>query len=302
MVIGVSEIEFLERLRQQFPASGHVEVGIGDDGAILNSVGTKQVVVTDMLLDEVHFDLKETTPQLAARKALTVNISDLAAMGCRPMSAFLSLAIPRELVSTVFVDELYDGIQATSKAYDFCIAGGDTNVWDQPFAINVTLIGEPYGPRCLLRSGASAGDIVAVTGPLGGSLFSGRHLTFEPRLDVAAWASHSDCVTAMMDISDGLAIDLNRMMAASNTGVFVNESQVPIHDNVPANAPNRLYPALSDGEDFELLLALSKWPDSLPQGVELIEIGEVKKASEGLFLIHSNGSRTDFVPNGFAHF
>ncbi|MCA9051633.1 MAG: thiamine-monophosphate kinase [Planctomycetaceae bacterium] len=285
-----SERDFLRQLQRRFPPRPPIVVGIGDDGAVLNtSAHEQQVIVTDMLLDGVHFDLRQTSPRLAGRKAMAVNLSDLAAMACRPTAAFVSLAIPRspeDLDS--FLMELYAGLaefcespnsSAADAASDqpapagtasaatapravsmgnFCIAGGDTNVWDGPFAVNVCLTGVPVIGQPVLRSGAKPGDVLVVTGPLGGSLKSGRHLMFTPRLDTAAKLVSQFPVHAMMDITDGLAIDLHRMLEAGCCGAVVNAALVPIHPDVPVELPaeERLHRALSDGEDFELLLAI----------------------------------------------
>ncbi|HIF00008.1 MAG TPA: thiamine-phosphate kinase [Planctomycetes bacterium] len=255
-----SELQFIRALQNRFPVRSPVQVGIGDDGAVVDcSMTDRQVVVIDMLLDGVHFDLKDTTPHLVGRKAMAVNLSDLAAMGCWPTAAFVSLAVPKSLDSAdAFLEQVFAGIRELSTHWDVCVAGGDTNTWDGPFVIDVCLTGIPVGQHPVLRSGARPGDVLLVTGPLGGSLNSGRHLTFTPRLELAKWLVQNYDIHAMMDISDGLAIDLHRMMEASETGADVLADAVPIHPDVRSTARNSsLLQALSDGEDFELLLAMS---------------------------------------------
>ncbi|MCA9059678.1 MAG: thiamine-monophosphate kinase, partial [Planctomycetaceae bacterium] len=186
-----TENAFLQHIQRSCPVRRPVQVGIGDDGAVLAGTGDAPfVVVTDMLLDGVHFELGKISPDLAGRKAVAVNLSDLAAMGCRPTACFLSLAMPRNVPggsARRFLQQLYDGILPLAERYGFTIAGGDTNAWNGPFAINVCLTGEPVSRQIPLRSGARIGDIVLVSGQLGGSLASGRHLTFEPRLELAEW-------------------------------------------------------------------------------------------------------------------
>ncbi|MEO1984096.1 MAG: thiamine-phosphate kinase, partial [Fuerstiella sp.] len=255
-----SELQFIRALQNRFPVRSPVQVGIGDDGAVVDcSMTDRQVVVIDMLLDGVHFDLKDTTPHLVGRKAMAVNLSDLAAMGCWPTAAFVSLAVPKSLDSAdAFLEQVFAGIRELSTHWDVCVAGGDTNTWDGPFVIDVCLTGIPVGQHPVLRSGARPGDVLLVTGPLGGSLNSGRHLTFTPRLELAKWLVQNYDIHAMMDISDGLAIDLHRMMEASETGADVLAYALPIHPDVRSTARNSsLLQALSDGEDFELLLAMS---------------------------------------------
>jgi thiamine-monophosphate kinase len=284
-----TENELVDRLRHQFPARPPVTVGIGDDGAVLQTAGNGEiVVVTDMLLDGVHFDLRTTPPRWAGRKAVAVNLSDLAAMACRPTAAFVSLALPRSGREPVqFVDELYEGIRELADRYAFTVAGGDTNSWTGPFAINVCLTGEPVPGGPVLRSTARPGDAILVSGALGGSLASGRHLRFEPRLELARYLAGLFPIHAMMDVSDGLSTDLARLTAASGVGAVIDADCVPIHPDVPANLPpeSRLGAALNDGEDFELLICAAEndvaamIAAAAGCGCLLTRIGEIKFGS-----------------------
>lgn len=302
-----SELEFIRQLQRRFERHSAVKVGIGDDGAVLEcQCKAQQVVVADMLLDGVHFDLRETSPLLAGRKAIAVNLSDIAAMACRPTAAFVSIAIPKTLPSTeTFLEQLYDGIQELADRYNFCIAGGDTNSWDGPFAINVTMTGTPINAAAVLRSNAQPGDVIIVTGALGGSLGSGRHLTFEPRLQVAEWLVNHLKVRSMMDISDGLSIDLTRMMEASRCGAVLKGSNIPIHSDVESSLSHneRLSHALSDGEDFELLATVECLPESvsLPDGLHLYVVGHVTETAGKIQLDWPNGNMTDLTAMGWQH-
>ena len=303
-----SEKEFVRQLTQRFPAVPPVIVGIGDDGAVMDcGDADQQVVVTDMLLDGVHFDLTQISPMLAGRKAVAVNLSDLAAMACRPTAAFISLALPKSLSTPDdFLKQLYDGIEDLADRYRFSVAGGDTNSWDGPFAINVCLTGVPMQSRPVLRSGAQPGDALIVTGPLGGSLRNGRHLTFEPRLHLAQWLAEHAELHAMIDISDGLAIDLYRLMEASGTGAVVDSNRIPIHPDVSAELPehDRLHRALSDGEDFELLVALSPTDaERLRQrtaGSGICGIGTVTE-SRAIMLTDFSGTARPLAGIGWQH-
>lgn len=289
-----TENDFIRRLAQRFPVRPPVEVGIGDDGAVLTCgrelkseeslfAADRIVVVTDMLLDGVHFELDKISPRLAGRKAVAVNLSDLAAMACFPTAAFVSIAVPKtmKVSSGEFLDELYSGIELLTDQFNFTLAGGDTNSWNGPFAINVCLTGSPMGIRPVLRSGAKPGDRLFVTGALGGSLPSGRHLTFEPRLEFARWLINHTTVNAMMDLSDGLSMDLYRMMEASNTSAVLRADAIPIHTDVSAHLSDwqRLDVALGDGEDFELLVSV---PESAVASLNL-------KAAENQFPLHEVG-------------
>lgn len=306
-----TERQFIRDLQAQFPTRPPVTIGIGDDGAVLDVAShTQQVIVTDLLLDGVHFDLNVISPFLAGRKAVAVNLSDLAAMGCRPTAAFISLAVSRDHVqaSPSFLSELYRGIQQMTDEFQFSLAGGDTNSWAGPFAINVCLTGVPFLDRPFLRSQAQAGDAIFVTGPLGGSLHHGRHLTFMPRLQISEWLSRTVDVQAMMDLSDGLSLDLYRMMEASGTAAQISASDIPIHSDVPAewSFDKRLAAALGDGEDFELLFTVRAAEAATLQAVaeaaavSMFDIGRVTHGS-GIQVIDPLGNRQIMNVTGWQH-
>ncbi len=308
-----TELEFIDGLRRNYPARPPVLTGIGDDGAVLDcSNESVQIVVTDMLLDRTHFDLRVTSAALAGRKAVAVNLSDLAAMACRPTAAFVSLAMPRQSDEVKygqhFARELYSGMDKLFQEYGFTLAGGDTNTWNGPFAINVCLVGVPCGKKAVLRSGARPGDVLFVTGPLGGSLFSGRHLTFRPKLQEAEWLAANIDVHAMMDISDGLSLDLTRLAAASGVAAIVDSDDVPIHSDVDQrNSPDRrLAAALNDGEDFELLFCVS--PNEAEKMLEIaretslnfFRIGRILEGA-GCHLQSADGEISDINADGWQH-
>lgn len=304
----VNEREFIRELTRQFPIQPPVEVGIGDDGAVLTASTPSVIVVTDMLLDGVHFDLRSDSVQLAGRKAVAVNLSDLAAMGCRPTAAFVSLAVPRQPQSPTFLNDLYGGIGEILTEFKTTLAGGDTNSWDGPFAINVCLTGSPFGAQAILRSTAQPNQHIYVTGPLGGSFPTSRHMTFRPRLTESEWLISHLCPQAMMDISDGLSIDVLRLAEASGVGVELFESSIPIHADVDLtrSSSERLHAALSDGEDFELLLVLSEEQDQdlnvgrIVPPFSLHKVGRTT-ASETSWLIASTGERKPLVATGWQH-
>lgn len=305
----MQENDFIQTITRRFPASPPVVTGIGDDGAVLSAAAQKSIiVVTDMLLDGTHFRLTEIDPRLAGRKAMAVNLSDLAAMAARPTAAFVSLAIPADQSRSApdFLKRLYDGFEEMTREYQFSLAGGDTNTWNGPFAVNVCLLGAPMADTIPLRSGAKPGDLLFVTGPLGGSLHHQRHLLFQPRFDAAAWLMQHTQVSALMDISDGLAMDLSRMMTASGTRAVLNAAEIPIHNDVPHHLPHnaRLSAALSDGEDFELLIAVPpQYADLLHQAPAPLcfhHVGMVAPG-QGLQLRTPSGDIIPLEPQGWQH-
>lgn len=305
----MSENDFLNLLARRFPARPPVTLGIGDDGSVLQlSAGAQLVTVTDMLLDGVHFRLEHTDPALAGRKAVAVNLSDLAAMAAIPVAAFISLAMPRNLSQSRpgWIERLYDGIEALASRYNFTVAGGDTNAWDGPFAINVCLLGVAMSGRIPLRRDAKPGDLLYVTGPLGGSLHQDRHLNFQPRFDAVRWLIDNVRLHALMDISDGIATDLPRMMTASDTGAVVLGQSIPVHTDVPAslNPAERLQAALCDGEDFELLFSVpaeeAEKLAAAPDGLIFTRIGHVTR-NKAIQLQDSAGKTQPLPSGGWQH-
>src|SRR5262245_6308891 len=174
------EFDFIRWLRERTPAQAGVTVGPGDDCAVVSdSAGRPWLVTTDMLMDGVHFKLAEAGARRVGRKAMAVNLSDIAAMGGRPRWAVASLALPQGNGGAL-AEGLYLGLREAADAFGVALVGGDTNAWTGPLVISVTLIGEagPQGP--ILRRGAKPGDWLIATGPFGGSI-AGRHLDFTPR-------------------------------------------------------------------------------------------------------------------------
>ena len=306
-----TENEFIRSLAKRFPVRAPVEVGIGDDGAVLNNPDSaRTIIVTDMLLDGVHFDLNRTSPRMAGRKSVAVNLSDLAAMGCRPTAAFVSIAVPKSLrgSSSEFLSELYGGIEELTEQYRFTLAGGDTNSWNGPLAINVCLTGVPVGSCPVLRSGARSGDVLFVTGPLGGSLHQDRHLSFSPRLEIAEWLIRHAGINAMMDISDGLSMDLHRLVEASGCSAVLIADRIPIHADVPLTLPTnkRLQAALGDGEDFELLFCVDRMDsvtlqrEAVNAAINLYEIGSVETGA-GCRIRDQHGVTLPLEVSGWQH-
>jgi thiamine-monophosphate kinase len=307
------ESDLIAYLRQRIGAHPLVQLGIGDDAAVLSMAGVKQCVLTvDLLTDHVDFELSEIDPRRAGRKALAVNLSDLAAMASRPLAGVVALALPRTGGMELAL-ALYEGLLPLAEHYGIAIAGGDTNSWDGPLVISITLVGKvtKRGPLC--RSGARPGDRIVVTGSFGGSIL-GRHLDFEPRVAEALFLSERYRLNAGIDASDGLSIDLARMARESGCGAAVDLHAVPVADDARqlaeklADGSTPLDHALGDGEDFELILAVP--PDAAermlaeqpltPLGVALTAIGEFVP-EPGLWQLDPAGLRLPLAPRGYEH-
>ena len=305
------ERDLIQWLRGRLTQRENILVGPGDDAAVLRA-GGDLVVTTDMLMDGVDFILADLDPVRVGRKALAVNLSDLAAMAARPIAAFVSLALPRS-GGELLAMELYGGLAPLADEFECSIAGGDTNSWDGPLVINVTAVGEttPRGP--LLRSGAKEGDAIVVTGSFGGSIH-GRHLDFTPRVREALLLHEKYEIHAAADVSDGLSIDLWNICTESKLGAQLWERDLPIHDDARQRAPGEfalspLDRALGDGEDFELVMAVpwdesQRMIDEQPLGnVRLSRIGKFLDV-EGMSIVYKRKTHPQslpLIPRGFEH-
>jgi thiamine-monophosphate kinase len=243
------------------------------------------------------------------RKALAVSLSDLAAMAARPLAGVVALALPR-VGGLDLALELYEGLLPLAERFSLAIAGGDTNSWDGPLVLSVTLIGEitPRGP--LPRGGARPGDQIVVTGEFGGSIL-GHHLDFEPRVNEALLLAERYELHAGIDVSDGLSIDLGHLVEESRCGAVLDLDAVPIAPDARRlaheldNGTTPLDHALGDGEDFELILAAP--PDDAarmlaeqPLGVPLTVIGRFV-AEPGLWQTDRRHGRRELVARGWEH-
>lgn len=278
------EFGLIARLQQNLVTRGGVQLGIGDDGAVLDAI-KNPIVTCDALIENVHFRRNWTSAHALGIKALAVNVSDLAAMGAHPVAAFITLALPRD-GSVRWVEEFYAGMESLAARYEFTIAGGDTT--GAPLVmISVTLIGElmPQARgHAVLRSGAQFGDAVCVSGNLGDSAaglelllhprenFDGkyllqRHREPTPRVEaMRAWmGANRDAIHAVLDLSDGLAGDAGHIARASGVDIQVDAENLPISPKGRALAEaldkSPLDWALRGGEDYELCLCVA--PDAV---------------------------------------
>lgn len=298
----MDEDAWVARILARTEGGGALRIPPGHDCAAVDVEGGIAVLTTDVLVDGVHFQLDACGARAAARKALLVNLSDLAAAGARPVAFEVGVVLPRDRDPRV-LDELAHGFGEVARRYRCPLAGGDTNVADGPLVLAVTAVGQPGPGGLVTRRGARVGDRLSVTGPLGGSL-SGRHLDFVPRLAEGLLLAERRVAHAMMDLSDGLSRDLPRLCRASGVGARIDAARVPVHPD--AAGPDGLEHALDDGEDFELLvahapLAEAERRDLAARGVALIEIGEVVEADAGVVLVRGETS-APLEPRGFDHF
>jgi thiamine-monophosphate kinase len=303
------ETDFVEWLLSRVPADPRLEVPPGDDAAVLRPPGMRRTVVTvDMLTEGVDFVFgPECTPDLVGHKALAVSLSDLAAMAARPEAAFVAVALPRRGGDAIGRG-LLEGITALAARHRVTLAGGDTNAWDGPLVVSVTAVGSVPPGSAWRRAGCRPGDAIVVTGPCGGSLL-GRHLRVSPRCEEALAIAARHRVHAAIDISDGLALDLSRMLAASGVGCRLRLTDIPVHDDAlrmaAGDGRSPLDHALGDGEDFELLLALpadeaAALVSAPPRGLHPAVIGTVT-AETTIVAIDEAGRERPLEPTGFLH-
>ena len=204
----MDEFSFIEYLKKKIPARGRVRLGIGDDAAVLDIAKDKMLAVsTDVIVENVDFRIKTLSPEKIGRKALAVNLSDIAAMGASPSAFVISIGKPAR-VTTTWLKRFYSGLLALATQYDVPCIGGDLSRSKEFFA-NVTIFGEVSLDHLVKRSGATHGDWIAVTGALGGSIIR-HHYDFTPRVREGVFIAGHITPTAMIDISDGLVQDLPR--------------------------------------------------------------------------------------------
>ncbi|MDR2762969.1 MAG: thiamine-phosphate kinase [Planctomycetaceae bacterium] len=299
------ELELVKWLRSE---SG-MEL-LGDDAAAVDG----KVFTVDMLTEGVDFILSEVEPELIGRKSLAVNLSDIAAMGAKPESVLVAISFPcgDSAENLSLAKKLYSGMKPLLEKYDVKILGGDTNCWDNGLVISITAIGSILPQGVLKRSGAKAGDSILVTGELGGSILS-RQFLFEPRVFESIYLNQNHSIHAAIDISDGLAIDLYRLAVESNLGAILYSDNIPISKDAIICSRNSgrkpIEHALSDGEDFELILAVppeesTRLIESQPLlnrfGTRLFSIGKFTDDKK-MLIKNSDGIIKNLECKGFVH-
>lgn len=295
----LGEIGLIERFAKRIRLDKTVVKGIGDDTAVIKWTRGKYLLFTcDMMVEDVHFKRSGATPYEIGRKALGRNISDIAAMGGVPRYAVISIGLNPELSVSV-ADGISKGIIELARQYKINIVGGDT-VKSSRLVIDISLVGEVEKENLVLRSGARTGDLLFVTGMIGASQ-KGKHLNFTPRLDEARLLVKKFKINSMIDVSDGLLLDLRRIMDESKVGARLYEKLVPI-----SKGAGSFEKAVCEGEDFELLFtmtpkeALKASKMKLKTQVSLI--GQIIDRKKGLRLVQKDGIEKPVEAKGFLHF
>lgn len=329
------ELALIRQIRQRVTSQpGRVHLGIGDDCALLRlRQGEEAALTTDLSIDGRHFRLAWHPAESVGHRTLARGLSDLAAMGARPVAAFLSLGLPRELRGTGqaggWVDRFFDGLFALAAAFDTSLAGGD--LAESPVTLaDVVLVGAVPRGRALLRSGAKPGDQIFVTGALGGAAASlarlasfasaakpgarskplrlpagfaaelAPHLYPQPRIPQGLWLQRRRMATAAIDISDGLSTDLAHICEESGVAAEVDAGLLPVNANA---TPDQ---AMHGGEDYELLFTAregTQMPAAIA-GVAVTRIGRVVRSRAGrapITLINGR-QRQPLIPRGWEHF
>ncbi len=332
----LGEFGLIEHLTKHFPVSqDSTRKSIGDDAAVIDNTGFYTVVSTDMLVENIHFDLAYTPMKHLGYKAVVVNLSDIYAMNAMPKQITVSIAISSKYTVEA-LEELYEGIRAACETYGVDLVGGDTTSSPKGMVISITAIGQGKKDRLCYRSGARVGDLICITGDLGAAYLGlqllerekriwiehpdvqpnleeqkyivGRQLKPEARRDmILAFEKGGLVPTSMIDISDGLASELFHICKQSGVGALIEESGVPIHPEAQLMALQfKLDPitcALNGGEDYELLFTID------PKDVEKVRFlpdiyiaGEILPADAGIKLNSKGGKMHELQAQGWKHF
>lgn len=325
-----SEFEFINNLKNRYGLNK-----IGDDAAVLpKDSKTDLVISTDMLIEDIDFRLDWTKPEFIGHKSLAVSLSDIAAMAAKPTYSLLSIGIPHAIWKTDFVDKFYDGYMRLAKKFEIELVGGDVSKTPDKIVIDSIVIGEAAKGKAILRSTAQVGDLIFVSGELGGAsaglklLENGVRYNYSTpnwqrklllkQLNPLPNGDESDFVnfaTSMIDLSDGLSSDLNHICKASKVGAKIYADKIPIHRKLRRLSDKNIKIFLSEnldildfalhgGEDFELLFTIK--PSDLKKFEKKISgnfthIGEITENIEMIELIRNNES-TILQPKGYQHF
>jgi thiamine-monophosphate kinase len=336
-VATLGEFKLIKHLTEGFTTYRKETIkGIGDDAAVIDvGDGKCMVISTDMLVEGIHFDSAYTPMKHLGYKAVAVNLSDICAMNVLPSQITVSMALSNRY-SVEALEELYAGMKAACDAFQIDLIGGDTTSSPKGLIISITAIGFAPKEEIVYRNTAKVGDLICITGDLGGAYVGlqilerekqiylsnpgiqpdlenqqyiiGRQLKPEPRIDaIQYFKQHGIKPTSMIDISDGLASELFHICSQSGVGALLEESGVPIHPETELQSIKfKLDPisaALSGGEDYELLFTIDpKDVEQVKYMPELYIAGEIIDAKDGLKLNTKGGNLHDITAQGWTHF
>jgi thiamine-monophosphate kinase len=291
---GITEDELVRRVTRRLPTGRRVVAAAGDDCAAVRVPGRKdlQLLKTDCLLEGVHF-LREHAGEKVGWKALCRTISDIAACGGKPDAALVTVAAPEDL-PVAYLEAVYAGLRKAAREFGVSIVGGETARSPGGLFLSIALTGWVKRTRLVLRSGGRSRDVLFVTGRLGGSFPTGRHLGFTPRVKEARWLVANCAVHAMMDLSDGLGADLPRLADASRKGYEIDLATLPRHRGCSVEQ------ALGDGEDYELLFAVAPRDSVAIESAWRTKFPRLPLTRVGVLLADRN--RRTPLAAGFAHF
>ncbi|HEU4387337.1 MAG TPA: thiamine-phosphate kinase [Blastocatellia bacterium] len=326
-----SESQIIDWIRKRAAGGPRVRVGIGDDAAVLEVAGNRDLIACcDLVVEGVHFRTDWSPPSCIGYKALAAAVSDVAAMGGLAKFALMSFAVPSGLPEA-FLTELLDGMRNAADEYEVTLVGGDTSASPSGLFIDVTILGECSRGMAVTRSGAKPGDLVLVSGSLGAAELGlellksglriesavselqmeaiGKHLQPEPRVALGRAIGELGLATAMIDISDGLSTDITHLLDESGCGATLRARDIPVAECATALAPglglDPLALALNGGEEYELLFAVK--PETVDRinelagslGETVSVIGEMR--SERGLVVERDGAIESLGPGGFEH-
>lgn len=298
----IGEFGLIDCLHKSIRVDKNVICGIGDDAAVLKYDKDRYLLfTTDMLIEGAHFT-RSMPPESIGHKALAVNISDIAAMGGLPKHALVSLGVPQDL-SFAFINKIYKGMIKLARQFHINIVGGDTNR-SEKIIINISLLGEVEKKLLVLRKGAKPEDLIFVTGSLGRSFINEKHLNFIPRIAFARALVKKHKPSAMIDISDGLVLDLGHILEMSKVGAIIYEKLIPRTKNATLNQ------ALYDGEDFELVFTMPRQEarlllnslKNIKNEIPISLIGEIFFSRQAILLADRFNNLRPLAKKGFTHF
>ncbi len=319
----MTEEQLLKYLAQNLPSGGLI-AGVGDDCAVVEEGGQWLLLTTDAMVEGIHFELSYFSPTQLARKLAAINLSDIAAMGGRPKYALLTVGFPSPPQED-FIKAFFQALNERLAEFGAQLVGGDTVRSPSGLFLNLVLIGTTAPGKAIFRNGAKVGDSIFVSRPLGAAsagleqlqkgLFETKalveaHLDPTPEIELGSRLAESALPSAMMDISDGLALDLARLCRASKVGAEIHEEKIPLVPEIYQTKLSRpaLWYALAGGEDFALLFTVppEREKDLLALfsslGRKPFKIGHIIPETDGIYLLRPEGIKEEISSLGFDHF